>query len=223
MRIPFVIFAVAAIAVACAKSESAGGPVLCAGAGGTPATYSAVSGFAGVTLSASIDLPRPGYTVSLEMQPQKPLPRTYGLMCTAPQGVGAEKITRYETSIAVEGGQVGDEVEVRDAQGSHKIRIIGPGSGAAAMAATSASTTAGPACGGIAGIACGGKQYCAKEAGTCQVADSAGVCKVKPEVCTEQFSPVCGCDGKTYSNACMAAAAGMNVERAGECGKGAGK
>jgi hypothetical protein len=39
-----------------------------------------------------------------------------------------------------------------------------------------------------------------------------GNCTKKPEICTEQFDPVQGCDGKTYSNACKARAAGMSVK-----------
>ncbi len=57
--------------------------------------------------------------------------------------------------------------------------------------------------------------YCAKEPGAC---DSEGTCQARPEMCTTEWNPVCGCDGNTYSNACVAAGNGINVDYAGECG-----
>jgi len=73
-------------------------------------------------------------------------------------------------------------------------------------------------CGGIAGIRCPAKQYCgyAPEA-RCGAGDMSGTCAPIPDVCTQQLDEVCGCDDKTYSNACMAAQVGVSVAMKGAC------
>ena len=140
------------------------------------------------------------------------MPPRFNLMCAAPAGTSAQVITKHDASVAVTGAQVGDEITVTDATGEHKVPVTGP-------TAAAAATESGQMCGGFAGVACTGtNQYCSMEVGRCQIADGSGTCKPKPEICTHEFMPVCGCNGQTYPNACGAAAAGVNVDRLGECG-----
>lgn len=51
----------------------------------------------------------------------------------------------------------------------------------------------------------------------CGFADAAGTCAEKPGACLDHHAPVCGCDGQSYGNACMAAMSGVSVKHGGRC------
>jgi len=73
-------------------------------------------------------------------------------------------------------------------------------------------------CGGWLGDTCTESEYCAYEEGQmCGAADASATCKPRPELCLQNYLPVCGCDGTTYGNACEAAASGTGVLASGKC------
>jgi hypothetical protein len=69
------------------------------------------------------------------------------------------------------------------------------------MGAGADAANVGQRCGGSSNVTCDAGLWCEPAAGSCN-ATAAGHCVKVPQVCTEVFKPVCGCNGRTYPNDC---------------------
>jgi|SRR5581483_6211487 len=63
---------------------------------------------------------------------------------------------------------------------------------------------------------CPSLQYCSKAAGNC---GGKGTCAARGInlFCSNIYQPVCGCDGNTYGNTCLATKAGASIDHKGAC------
>jgi hypothetical protein len=95
-------------------------------------------------------------------------------------------------------------VVIENQFGSRAVRVIER----SGLLCVPSRTASGLLC--ASNIECGARDFCAKGAGECA---GAGVCRARPQACTQEFNPVVGCDGRCYNNACHAAMNGVSVLR----------
>jgi len=73
-------------------------------------------------------------------------------------------------------------------------------------------------CGSIAGLTCATNEWCdPTPSDACGGADLMGTCKETDVLCSQIWQPVCGCDGKTYSNDCVRLTHTVQLAHVGAC------
>ena len=82
-----------------------------------------------------------------------------------------------------------------------------------------ASGGEGATCGTRGAAACGPGFYCQyTDVAQCGATDMGGACtSTAPRMCAAIVAPVCGCDGRTYSNRCVAYSSSTSVKHDGAC------
>ena len=73
----------------------------------------------------------------------------------------------------------------------------------------------GSACGGPRGVRCDPDLFCETEPSSCGPGNS--TCSRKPQTCTADYNPVCGCNNRTYSNDCERQRSGVSKKHDGAC------
>lgn len=126
----------------------------------------------------------------------------------------ADRLQALDASASVRDVSTGGETSPGDVPGA----LGADATGDASVDASARPDASGATCGTRGAAPCPEGYFCDFPiAARCGQADAPGACQPLRTVCNENLRPVCGCDGRSYDNACHAAVVGVSVAAQGRC------